>query len=416
LAVPVMGGYFNDDLAAILAGAKRDGFFYDGVPVTPGFSSIRQPSEAVSIVLLLDNGQTVVGDGMSVAYSGAGGRIGRFSHASQLLHLRALCEHLEERRITKFLSLCDTLEEEFDQALHKPPAMYAISQALLQAVAIDQKVTCAEVLASELGVEVSETAIPIYVQCGDHRQENVDKAILKQAGVLPHGLINDILTTLGCQGELLSEYVSWIVGRIKKYGREGYHPEIHIDVYGLIGQIFDHDVEKMAIYVAGLGKRAKPYDLCLETPVLMQSREAQIDLFGSIHRALQDRNCSVKLIVDEWANDLEDIRVFASAGVTDMINVKSPDLGAISNTARAILECWASGVRPILGGSCTDTDQSARTMCHVALATRPAWLLARPGMGIDEGMQIVHNEMVRTLSVIQARKEMPASVGPVRTT
>jgi methylaspartate ammonia-lyase len=86
-----------------------------------------------------------------------------------------------------------------------------------------------------------------------------------------------------------------------------------------------------------------------------------------------------------------------------MINVKTPDLGAICNAAKAVLQCWAGGVRPILGGSCTDTDQSARVISHVALATRPAWVLARPGMGIDEGLQIVYNEMARTLAIIQAR-------------
>jgi methylaspartate ammonia-lyase len=67
IAVPVLGGYFNDDLAAIRAGARRDGFFYEGRPVTPGFTRINQPSEAVSIVLLLTNGQAVAGDAMSVA-------------------------------------------------------------------------------------------------------------------------------------------------------------------------------------------------------------------------------------------------------------------------------------------------------------------------------------------------------------
>jgi methylaspartate ammonia-lyase len=111
----------------------------------------------------------------------------------------------------------------------------------------------------------------------------------------------------------------------------------------------------------------------------------------------------VRLIVDEWANDLDDIHAFVKAAATDMINVKSPDLGAVGNAGRAVLECWAGGVRPILGGSCVDTDQSARLMAHVALATRPAWVLARPGMGIDEGLQIVANEMARTLAIIRAR-------------
>ena len=87
-----------------------------------------------------------------------------------------------------------------------------------------------------------------------------------------------------------------------------------------------------------------------------------------------------------------------------MVNVKSPDLGSILNAGQAILDCKAAGVRPILGGSCADTDQSARVIAHLALATEPAWVLARPGMGIDEGLQIVGNEMARTLALIAARQ------------
>jgi methylaspartate ammonia-lyase len=34
---------------------------------------------------------------------------------------------------------------------------------------------------------------------------------------------------------------------------------------------------------------------------------------------------------------------------------------------------------------------------HVALATGADQLLAKPGMGVDEGLSIVTNEMARTL-------------------
>ena len=47
-----------------------------------------------------------------------------------------------------------------------------------------------------------------------------------------------------------------------------------------------------------------------------------------------------------------------------------------------------------------DTDVSARAVAHVALGARPAWVLARPGMGVDEGFQIVHNEMHRTRALL----------------
>jgi methylaspartate ammonia-lyase len=315
-----------------------------------------------------------------------------------------VCRWLEGQAVDDFLALCERFEQRpFPEGLNRTAAAYAVSQALLQAVALDRRQTAAEVLAAALGVAVAPTPVPINVQCGDDLRNNVDKAVLKRADVLPHGLINSIDTKLGRRGEILAEYVSWVVSRIRKYGGEGYHPELHIDVYGLVGDIFAQDVERIAAYVADLGERARPYDFCLETPVLMDSRQAQMEQFAALRRALARRGSRVRLIVDEWANDLDDIRAFVKAGATDMINVKSPDLGAVGNAGRAVLECWAGGVRPILGGSCVDTDQSARIMAHVALATRPAWVLARPGMGIDEGLQIVANEMARTLAIIRAR-------------
>lgn len=412
LAIPVRGGFFNDDLVAVRAGARRDGFVYQGRPLTPGFSMIRQPSEAVSVVLLLNNGQAVAGDGMSVEYSAAGGRRGRFRQEEQLPYLAQVCEYLEGLWVADFFGMCEALEgEPFAEGLHRPAALYAVSQGLLQAVALKRQKTCAEVVAEELGVAVSEEMIAVNVQCGDDRYDNVDKSILKRADVLPHGLVNDVETRLGRQGELLPEYVRWIVGRIDKYGGDGYLPEIHIDVYGLVGEVFAHNVKRTSEYIAKLGEEAAPYRFCLESPVLMGSREEQIEVMGELREELERKGSTVQLIVDEWANDLEDIRTFIASGATHMINVKTPDLGALSNAARAVLECWQGGVRPILGGSCTDTDQSARVVAQVALATRPAWVLARPGMGVDEGLQIVHNEMARTLAVIRARHEALVAEG-----
>ena len=52
VAVPVRSGFFADDQAAIRAGAVHDGFTYAGVPITAGFTTIRQPGQAVSVLLL----------------------------------------------------------------------------------------------------------------------------------------------------------------------------------------------------------------------------------------------------------------------------------------------------------------------------------------------------------------------------
>ncbi len=404
VVIAARGGHFNEDLQAIRAGARRDGYLYLGEPQAAGFDAIRQPSEAFSLVLRLEGGATVAGDGMSVAYSAAGGRRGLFRAADQLPHLQAICDHLRGRTVGDLAAMCAELEAQpFDERLHRSAAFYGASQALAQAVAIAQGRTAAEVLAAHFGRPVAAAPVAINVQCGEERHIGVDKAIMKRADVLPHGLIND-LDELGARGEVLQEYVSWIAARIARHAPAGYRPELHIDVYGMVGVAFDHDVGRMADYLAGLGERALPYRLCVETPVLLDSRSAQIKALAALRGALASREPRVSIIVDEWANTLQDIRAFIAASAVDMVNVKSPDLGSILNAGQAILDCKAAGVRPILGGSCADTDQSARVIAHLALATEPAWVLARPGMGIDEGLQIVGNEMARTLALIAARQ------------
>ena len=40
---------------------------------------------------------------------------------------------------------------------------------------------------------------------------------------------------------------------------------------------------------------------------------------------------------------------------------------------------------------------------HVAIATQPEQMLAKPGMGVDEGLMVVYNEMQRTLALLQDR-------------
>ena len=52
----------------------HDGFDYTGQPLIPGFRRVRQPGEAVSVLLLLDDGGIEFGDCAAVQYSGAGGR------------------------------------------------------------------------------------------------------------------------------------------------------------------------------------------------------------------------------------------------------------------------------------------------------------------------------------------------------
>jgi methylaspartate ammonia-lyase len=101
---------------------------------------------------------------------------------------------------------------------------------------------------------------------------------------------------------------------------------------------------------------------------------------------------------------LEDIDIFTAARAADVIHVKTPDLGGINNTIEALLLVRERGLRSYSGGTCNETDQSARVTTHVAMACGADQLLAKPGMGVDEGIMTVRNEMARTRDLVRWRR------------
>ena len=112
---------------------------------------------------------------------------------------------------------------------------------------------------------------------------------------------------------------------------------------------------------------------------------------------MRDRGSHVGIVADEWANTAEDINLFLRADAVDRVQIKTPDLGSIHHTIDAILDCQAHAIGAVLGGSCSETDRSARTTVHIGIATGVTQMLAKPGMGVDEGLSIVTNEINRSL-------------------
>ena len=399
--------FYFDDQKAIKKGAGQDGFVYVGQAVTEGFREIRQAGECVSVLLVLENGAVAVGDCAAVQYSGAGGRDPLFLGANFVpfleKHIKPL---LEGSQVDTFLDNAryfDTLEVE-GKRLHTA-IRYGLTQALLDATALSRNITKAEVILDEYKLPLVTEAVPLFGQSGDDRYAAVDKMLLKGVDALPHGLINNVPDKLGYKGEKLEEYIRWLVARVEKLRtRPDYKPSLHIDVYGTIGLIFDQDAVRVAEYVAGLEKAAGPLDLYIEGPVDAGSKDAQIEEMGKITRRLQQLGSTVKLVADEWCNTFEDVVEFTDAKCCHMAQIKTPDLGGIHNIVESVLYCNRHGMEAYQGGTCNETDVSARTCVHLALAARPMRMLVKPGMGFDEGMNIVYNEMHRTLALLKARR------------
>ncbi len=404
IASPGLTGFFADDQKAIKDGAVADGFVYRGEPKTPGFSAIRQPGESVSVMLVLDDGQVAYGDCATVQYSGVGGRHPVFK-AGDLVK----CIEGEWADWLRGLSLGQfrPLAEQLDQLPIDSPApkaiRYGISQALLDSVARARRITMAEVIAQEYGTQLSDKLVPIYAQSGDDMYLNVDKMILKRVGVLPHGLINNAERKVGKDGEILLDYVRWLSKRIPLLGGVDYKPKLHIDVYGTLGQVFNGDLDQLADYLGKVAAAASPYSIQIEGPLDAGSRSAQISELHSLRNKIKQKGINLPIVADEWCNTLEDIREFTAAEAADFIQIKTPSLGNIHNTIQALQLAHEGGAYTYLGGSCNETDRSAQVCAHIALALQPDQMLAKPGMGVDEGLMIVHNEMSRALALISRR-------------
>ena len=401
-------GFYFDDQRAIKGGAGHDGIFYVGAPVTEGFTAVRQAGESISVMLVLEDGQIAFGDCAAVQYSGAGGRDPLFL-AKDFIPL--IEKHIKPQLVGKeadnFRELCAMMEAiQIDGKRLHTAIRYGVSQAILDAVAKATGRLMCEVVADEYGCTVSDKPLNIFTQSGDDRYSNADKMIIKGAQVLPHALINNVEEKLGKNGEKLAEYVAWLRDRILSMRLDpDYNPVLHIDVYGTIGAAMgNHAYKKMADYIEELGRIAKPLHLRIEGPMDCDStREEQIEALSALTAELDARGCDVELVADEWCNTLEDIKLFADKKAGHMVQIKTPDLGGVNNTIEAVLYCKEKGIGAYQGGTCNETDRSCQVCVNCAMATQPDQILAKPGMGVDEGFMIVYNEMNRILAMRKAK-------------
>ena len=357
-------------------------------------------------MLKLDDGQIGFGDCVDVILSGVAGRDPLFRAEGHLGFVRTVMrDTLRGRPIDRFRPLAEEVDrcEHNGRRLHTA-LRYGITQALLHAAALAQRCTMAEIIAREYGSEIATAPLPILASCHKEDQTMIDRMILKRVGLLPHAAFQQVERDIGLRGEKLIAYAAGVVRRIAEIGDPDYRPAIHLDVYGTLGELFGDDAaEAIARYLGELTGAVRPHELLVESFVIAPSRAAQIERFRALRAALSEAGQGVKIIVDEWCNTLDDIKAFADAEAADYAQIKTPDLGGINNTIEAVLYARAKGMGCCLGGSGNETDQSARITAQIGLATRPSFLLSKPGFGGDEALMIQMNEMIRTLALIDAQ-------------
>ena len=136
----------------------------------------------------------------------------------------------------------------------------------------------------------------------------------------------------------------------------------------------------------------------------VEDRELQMKALAELTRVVDERGIHVELVADEWCNTLDDIKYFADHKASIWCRSKlrawavSTTLPKQSSTARKKALALTRAV------PATETDRSAQVCVNIAMAVQPDQILAKPGMGVDEGYMIVYNEMQRILAVRKALK------------
>jgi methylaspartate ammonia-lyase len=405
LFAPGFGSFYYDDQSAIRSGVTKDGFVYQGAPETPGFDTIRQPARSLGIGLAVNGSEFAWGDMMAVQYSGAGGRDPLFSPEDAMsAYANILSQRMIGVEFGSFRSACAKVFAPLSDGTTFPLAVqYGVSQALLRAFSLSSGKSMVEVICAEYECPLSATRIPMLGQSGDENYQNVDKLILKKADFLPHGLINS-QQKFGADGSTFLEYLEWVAGRVHELGSEGYHPTMHFDLYGWAGHTFENDINKMCEFMAQAERRAQSIPLLLESPADFGNRDAQVEGLKQLCERSKSLGLSVSVVADEWCNTLEDIEVFAKEQAGDYLQIKMPDVGSLTDSIEGVMCCKSHNVGAYLGGSCTETDVSARIAVHVAVATQVNMMLAKPGMGVDEAITIVGNEQSRLLAELGSRQ------------
>ena len=395
-AVPGEAAFYADDLMAIRAGATHDGFAYRGEPITPGHLAVRSPSRALLVRVETTTGAFGWGDAVAVQYAGVGGRDAPVDPAVLAVEIDSAAQVLQAAGNLTFADACRLIEElrPGGRPLHSA-VRYGLSQALLNATAAEAGSSPLRVLAALTGLNHPEL-LPVYAQSGEDRQVNADRMILRGVEVLPHGLFNS-RASFGDDGGRFLDYVAWLRRRVDVLGAPGYRPQLHLDVYGMLGEVVGLDIERMATFLGAAEAAADGLSLAVESPCYGADVNETVDLLRRLRAELRRRGSGVALVADEFCNTDEDVAQFVAAAAVDLIQIKMPDLGCLTRAVAAAQVCREAGLGVFIGGSCAETEVSAIASTQVALAVGADRVLAKPGMGVDEGVTIVRNAMRRAL-------------------
>jgi methylaspartate ammonia-lyase len=388
------GGYFFEDIDKIRQKFIPTADRYHSSTDHDRYPFVRTPAPVVGVGIKLDDGSVHWGDGVAVSFGGKAGRAGPGSPGELEKWFKS---DFKSWCVGRDVSTWKQLEESFLQGQKTTPPFvrYAVSQAFLSACSHVNQMPSASLIARDLGLTVSKTPIPLHGSSGANWDDTVDRMLARRLSYLPQGQFENLDAQIGSGG---GQLLKWIDVFKQRAVRFNYKTTLTLDFHGALDSIFAGSDTKIADFIITMAQKAAPHALHVESPVVGKTLEDHAQRLSTIRLRVQVSSPSTKIIADEWANEVADIKFLLDQNAVDGVHIKMPDTGSLSECAEAIKICKKAKIFSLLGGSCTETDIGARASVHLALACQPDALLVKPGMGFDESFALMNNEMARHLT------------------
>ena len=151
-----------------------------------------------------------------------------------------------------------------EQSLH-PALRYGISQALLQAVALDCGISVPEVIVREYKLPCPTAVIPLLAQLDTDRPLETlpmpSPSIVALGYIVPKG---DPAEILGDNGVILQRFIRMMKEKMVAMPGWDSLPRFHIDLRGGLGALYGNNIGQMLGALVGLEMAAKPMRLLIE--------------------------------------------------------------------------------------------------------------------------------------------------------
>lgn len=269
-----------------------------------------------------------------------------------------------------------------ERPLH-PALQYGLTAALLKAVAQVNKLTVAAQIAKEYALDLPETAVPLQIPLNDDAIQTAHTILSTHIAALGYTTgSHDHHNLLGRSGERLQQHIRQIGAWLPTLAAD-FHPALHLNLRGSMGDLFDNNSGKLLGALYGLEHAAKPFHLHVQNPFWLDSREAQLTQLATLNNYVAMRRMTLKLVADAWVDSVEDAQLFANPKICQMIHIELPRLGNLEAGMTAVLHSLSQNQQVILSG------EAVPLTSHIGLATHPTLLNGSPQLHYNVMQQLL---------------------------